>query len=321
MLERYSKIILGILLSTLLLYWCLSKIDFSLLWLQIQQIRLGYFILAMLPALCIVALNSLQLKLFLDDFYAVSYARMLRVVAIFSMMVNVVPYYGGHAMMLYLLGEKEKIGKTQTLSLLTLDQITEGFAKLFVFILGAWLFPIPVWLKQGMLSLVLVVISVYLVLVFWAFRYRSVDLSASLDNNWKGKLKKILVMWSYHLKVLRHARLTLLCILLAILMKCVEAVAIYFVQQSFTTGLGFGHALFLVMVLSVSTALPITPGRIGLYEASGMVVYQNFGIASETALAMGFLIHVAHTMPFVVVGYLSFVAEGFRKEKVITPIN
>lgn len=56
------------------------------------------------------------------------------------------------------------------------------------------------------------------------------------------------------------------------------------------------------VVMNVSTVLPSTPGQLGVFEAATAWAFVAAGVASQTALAAGFLYHLVHVIPVFVVG-------------------
>ena len=295
-------------------YLALSQVDLSLVFSYLKQATLLPLLLAGLASALVIGANTLLFKLLLPDTAKISLGRLFEVVAVFSMAVNLLPFGGGQALLVYLLGHRERAGKTATLSILTLEQIADGFSKIILFLIVALLAPLPTWLKGGMQGLILVVVGLYIFLFIIAFLHPKYAKRLNHEGSgWWNQLKKFFANWAGHLHALRSFRKTLGMILLAVLMKFLQVISVYFVQMSLGVDLGFFNAVFVVVAISLATTLPLTPGRLGLVEAAALLTYQYLGLSADKAMALGLLIHAAQLLPYVVVGYLSSLKLGLRR--------
>ncbi len=310
-----KNILLGlaaVLLTTLLLYLCLLKIDLAEFLKSIRQVQIHYLFLGACFTLAILFLSAFQFKIFLPPKAPISFFRMFQIVSIFSMTVSLVPFWGGHALFVYLVGKREKIGASQALSALTLEQISDGMAKLAVFTGMALLLPFPDWMQKGIESLVLLVLGAYLLVFYFAFRYRNLNQNKDFAPVGWRKLFHFAAHWAYHLHALRSVPKSLAGFALALGIKLCEVMAIWMVQKSLGVDFSFPRALLMAAALAIATTLPLTPGRVGLFEATAILIYQYLGLEASKAFALGIFIHVVHTVPFLVVGYLNSILMGFK---------
>lgn len=310
--------ILAFLATSVLLYFCISRIDLNHFWEAIRALHLSYLMLGICFTLLILVFSSTQFKIFLPD-DAVSFLKLFQIVSIFAMMVNLVPFWGGHALFIYLVGKREKVGVAPALSAMTLEQIADGVAKLFIFGLVAWLIPLPDWMRDGIRGLVILVTCLYGVVFYFAFRFRNLNQEKEFTPVGWHKILHFAANWAYHLHALRSFSKTLAGFGLAIGMKLCEVFAVWMVQKSLGLDFSFSGALLMVAALCVATTLPLTPGRIGIFEATAMLVYQYLGLDASKALALGVVIHVVHTFPFLMVGYLNSILMGFKREELLNP--
>jgi uncharacterized membrane protein YbhN (UPF0104 family) len=86
------------------------------------------------------------------------------------------------------------------------------------------------------------------------------------------------------------------------------------VQKSFGLDLPFYAPLVILAALSLATMLPLSPGRLGVFEATLYFVYQSFGVEPTLALTLGLFIHLVHTLPFILTGYGVSLKLGFKKK-------
>lgn len=312
--KKIFKFALALLITGGLIAWILHQIRLDVFWSTLKTAHYPWILLAAMGSLAIILLNSVQLKLFLPRFRRVSLKKMFQLVAIFSMTVNVVPFWGGHALMIYLLGHRERVGKTVALSVVTLDQIIEGFAKIFIFAWVAFSGPFPPWMKAGMQSFLVLIAVTYSVFFFLAYWYRDhPEELPQAKNHLLARVLQVFKKWAHYLHVLRNWRSLITTILLASLMKFIEVLAVYCVQLALDIPLGLSDGFLVVAALSLATTLPLTPGRLGIFEAAAMLTYEYLGLNATTGLALGVTIHVVHTLPFILAGYLSSLKMGFKR--------
>jgi uncharacterized protein (TIRG00374 family) len=315
--NKALKLAAGTLFSLGLLYWCFQKIDFSVFWDTLKGAHFSYLAFAAVFPCLVICTNSLLFKFFLPRFDMVAYPKMFKIVGAFSLAVNVIPFWGGQALFIYLLGQREKAGKTVALSIMTLDQIMDGFGKIFIFGFVVFAGPFPGWMREGMISFFVVISVIYLFLFILSYIYRDrADHWDAPATGFWGRLYGLFRNWAHHLHVLRDFKRTGVTILLAVLMKLFQVLMVFGVQKSLGIPLGLTDAFLVLAALSLGTTLSVTPGRIGLYEASVMLAYQYLGIPATQALALGVTLHVVQLVPYVIIGSLSFLKLGLgRQEK------
>ncbi len=307
------------LLTILLVYFCVSKIDWKQFLQALREVQFFYLFLGACFTCLILVLSSTQFKVFLPQGAPVTFAKLFQIVSIFAMMVNLVPFWGGHALFIYLVGKKEKVGVAPALSAMTLEQIADGVAKLFIFAAVALLLPFPDWMRNGIQGLVILVACVYGVVFYFAIRFRHLNQEKEFTPVGWNKILHFAANWAYHLHALRSFSKTLVGFSLAIGMKLCEVMAIWMVQKSFGLDFSFPGALLMLAALCIATTLPLTPGRVGIVEGTAMLIYQYLGLDASRALALGVMIHVVHTVPFLVIGYLNSVLIGFKKQELLNP--
>ncbi|MBL7685381.1 MAG: flippase-like domain-containing protein [Deltaproteobacteria bacterium] len=317
-MQKNKKYLLFIafLVPAILLYVCLRKFDLQLFLNELKHLKLHYFLLATLTPLGILLGLQAQWKIFLPERTQLSFLRRFEIASLFAMLVNTVPFWGGHAFVIYYLGQKEKVGKTPVLSMITLQQISDGFAKLSLFALVSFFLPFPDWMKNGMRTGMIFIVIAYFTLLLVAFRFRD---RPPEETNPKGfrRLFSFIALWAHHLHALRSLKKMLAGVACSLWMKFFEGLGIYLIQKSFSLHLPIESVVLVLASLSVATMLPISPGRLGLFEATAFIIYQYLGIDSTQALALGLFIHMAHTLPFVIVGYVTSLKLGFRRQEMM----
>ena len=304
------------IVATSLIILVFNRVDWARVWQKVRHVQLRWLALAVAFNLSIIALWAKQWSVFLPHNQKVRYARMFETVALMAMVSNAVPYLIGQASGVLLLARRCRVGHAVGLSVLALDQLAEGLAKLSVLLVVALLIPIPPWLRQGILLLVSVVLTLLIALLWFAHRHREPvkpldDAKASLSR----RTLHFGSRWAHHLEALRSFKVFGAGLGLALAMKGAEATAIFAVQQSFGLELPLWSVLLVLISVGIVTMVGIVPGNLGVYEATVFFVYQYVGTTPEQALGLALIQHLCYLIPLAGTGYIYILVQTFRRGK------
>jgi hypothetical protein len=209
----------------------------------------------------------------------VPYGRMLEIVSTASSVMNTVPFGAGHVTGVVLLVKRGGASQSGALSVLALDQLGEGIAKISIWLLAGELLPLPNWMHTAVRAIAVAVALLLVVMIVLAPRVRALE-----------------TMRTWH-----RAAGALACVLL---MKTVEGLAIAAVQQSFGVAIPPGGTVLVLAAVVLATALPLAPGNLGAYEAAVFLIYRYLGVPPDRALALAIVQHFCFMLPAVGIGYL-----------------
>ncbi len=314
-MKKYLLILLSLLVPAVLIFFLFRAIDFHQFWTSLKQMDLAYFLIGCSFPILILILTAFQWNLFVPENRKLRFQNMFSVVSVFAMLVNTVPFWGGHLFGIYLLGEKEKLGKSVALSIITLEQMADGFGKIVMFGMIALFYPLPDWIQIPVRGGIGLIFLAYVILFALAYRYRNSShaLEVIEHSHWK-RLGHFFSKWAHHLQDLRDLKKMFLAIAIAFAMKSLEVGTILMVQKSFHLQLPWISALLVHLALGVAMSLPVSPGRFGIFEGAVFLTYQHLGIDTSGASAIGLAMHLAHTLPFVLVGSFLFLKMGLRHQ-------
>ena len=119
--------------------------------------------------------------------------------------VNALPFPGGHAFGVFLLAKKEGVGHSAALSVMSLDQLTEGIAKLTVLLIVSWITPLPPLMKKGILGLIVIIFLFMSVLLFFSFRFHNYkEIGVGSGRTLKERAVDFVSRWGHQLEGLRN---------------------------------------------------------------------------------------------------------------------
>lgn len=225
------------------------------------------------------------------------YPRMLSITAVASALMNTMPLLGGHASSIVLLVRRGGVSRPGALSVLALDQLGEGVAKMCIFVSVAMLVPLPEWMRTGILITAGVVAALLVALLVMAHRQH-----APVDNT-SHSVRAFVARWAHGLDVLRSWRRAALALVCVLAMKAAEGLAIYALQRSFGVDLPVGGTLLVLAAVVLGTIVPVSPANVGTYEAGVFLAYRHLGLTPEQSAALALAQHVCFILPAVLPGY------------------
>jgi uncharacterized membrane protein YbhN (UPF0104 family) len=278
--------------ATMLLAICARRIDWTRAADVMSTTRPGWIIVAILANAAILPLMAgFWLALRPIGEVRVTLSRMFEIVSMATAVMNTVPFGAGHASMVLLLIRRGETTQRGALSVLALDQLGEGIAKVAVFVLVLLSAPVPSWMRNGITTATILVAVLALALV--------------AASRWANELR-VLKSW------LRSAT-ALACVVGT---KVVEALAIVAVQRAFGVDVGMSGTLLVLAAVILGSMVPLTPGNVGTYETAVFVAYRYLGLAPEQALSLALVQHIAFIVPSVGIGYLFVSAQTLARSAI-----
>jgi hypothetical protein len=272
---------------------------------QVRRSEPAWLVAAVFANLLILPLWAAEWRLLAPGSTRVTYARMFEVVAITAAVLNSVPFFAGEASAVALLVTRAALSHGAALSVLAMDQLLVGLAKLAVLAAAAIYAPLPTWLRAGILSLVLGVAALLSVLVPLAHRW---DMVKTRLVERPSRLRNAIARaasWGAHLDAIRDARRVWRVMLLALAKKSAELLGILAVQVAFGLEPSVASGLLILAGLAVTTLLPVAPANLGVYEATVFASYRFLGVSTETALGLAVVQHLCFLLPALATGYLT----------------
>jgi len=281
----------------------MQLIDLNRVWIEITRVDSFWLFVAIFFNACILLFWSSLWKLLLPGKLSVPFVTIFQANSYMSTSCNTIPFPGGHAVGVIALARRTQVGHSVALSVLALDQLMEGFAKVFVLSLVAIFVPLPDPMRQGILVFVMV-IGLFASFMFYLAHKKPNDKEGQDATTISGRIRNFVSRWAVNLEILRKARNFSFGFMLALLMMFVQTLGIWAVQKSLGLNLPFWTPILVVGALNLATILPLTPGNFGVYEGTAFLAYQYYGLSSETALSLAFLQHLCFLIPMVGTGYL-----------------
>ena len=284
-----------------LLVLALRRLSFARVLAELAVVQPLWIALALLCFVAILPLWAFQWRLLAGSSRVPRLRTMLGVVAMTSTVLNTAPMLVGEAAGVYFLIAEAGLTRGAALSVLAMDQLFVGVAKVFVLATAATLVALPMWMARGAQALVVAValLSASLVVVAW----RAESLS-TLAARWvPARVARLILTVGTALGPVRSPARSAGALGLALAKKLAEALAILCVQRAFGVELSIGGAVLVLAATNLATLLPIVPGNVGVYEAAVVLAYSRFGIGAERALGIAVVQHACFFVALALPGY------------------
>jgi uncharacterized membrane protein YbhN (UPF0104 family) len=217
-----------------------------------------------------------------------------------SSVLHTTPLLVGEAAAVVFLVSRAGLARAAALSMLAMDQLVLGIAKVAMLVLATWLLALPRWMERGLraLGVMVVLLSVALLAVAWGDRT-----VARVARNLPDRAGRALHAVADALAPLRSPWRGGSALALALLKKLAEILAIVCVQHAFGVALPLASAILVLAALNLATLVPVVPGNVGVYEAAVVLAYGYLGVDADRALGMALVQHACYFVALALPGY------------------
>jgi uncharacterized membrane protein YbhN (UPF0104 family) len=154
---RWMMRVVALAVVTALLLLALRRLSFARVLAELAVVQPLWLALALLFFVAILPLWALQWRLLAGSAHVPRVHTMLGVVAMTSTVLNTAPMLVGEAAGVYFLIAEAGLTRGAALSVLAMDQLFVGVAKVFVLATAATLVALPTWMARGAQALVVAV--------------------------------------------------------------------------------------------------------------------------------------------------------------------
>jgi len=294
--------IVGWVVLTALLVATARRVDIPGTLLALAQADVRWIALAVLANAAILPTATIQWLLFLARGSRVGFRKMFGILSLTASLSNGPPFPTALVAQLHLLAHRAGIGHAGAASLVLLDQIVEGLAKLSIVILAAAV--VPGFEHRGMgLALLLGVPAVAVAVAALAHRRHTVERYGATATGWRGRSSRFLGRVIHHLDAVRRPAPFALALALGLVKKALEAAGIWAAAAALGLTLPFWLVVAVLVAVNLSIIIAPTPAALGIWEGAAFLVLRSAGVEADQALAVALVAHAACILPLVSVGW------------------
>ncbi|OGO04525.1 MAG: hypothetical protein A2Y73_01585 [Chloroflexi bacterium RBG_13_56_8] len=314
-MKRRLRLIFGLVISLLSLYYVLRVIDPSKLWETYRGAKYIY----MLPALLLVFFTSwaraYRWRLLMHPNHDLPLPRLFSIVNIGYLFNNVLPAKVGEVVRGYLVGRLIPGGIGQAVSTLLVERLLDVLTVVVLLLILIPFVALPPWAaRAGLVFGGISVGGLVGLLILGAFGQRGLDWVWRFVGRipWVGhpKVRKALENLLEGLKVLTVGKLLPGILLWSALIWLGYALFNYtFLVVFDMTYLPFAAAAFVLCATGFSMVVPSSPGAIGVFEWAAFQALSVYGVEQNLAIGYAFGLHAFTNLVLILLGLW-----GLRRE-------
>ncbi|HEY5159204.1 MAG TPA: lysylphosphatidylglycerol synthase transmembrane domain-containing protein [Anaerolineales bacterium] len=253
------------------------------------------------------AAKAIRWQLLLAVHKAPSFGRAFSILSVGLMVNTFLPARLGEFARAYLMGEAEADSKVYVLGTVAVEKVAD---LLFLLLLLAALLlqmALPVWLAgpaRGM-ALVLAILVPCFVLLAWQrdFILRMVErTSRFVPSAWREWLVRQMRYGLASLDVVRRPRLLIGLFGWSLIVWILSALTNTLVFMALELAMPVWASLLLLVVLQVGTAVPSSPGRIGVFQYLVILTLSIFAVDKNVALGYSVVLYLVIYAPIALLG-------------------
>lgn len=310
---------LATMLVLALIAVALLRMDIGRAMTELGAVRVPWLVASLACYVAILPLWAMQWQLLAPRDPQRRLSRMLAVIAMTSTVLNTTPLLVGEVTGVVLLATLGGLSRAAAVSVLAMDQLLVGIAKLMVLATAAALFTLPRWMSGAVLPLVVGVPALLVLLAVAAWRHA--DLARLTDRALSPRLRDGVGSIGVALAPLRSPTRGGSALALALAKKAAEIAAIACVQHAFGLSLPLSSAILVLACLNLATLVPVVPGNVGVYEAAVVVAYVWLGVTPERALGIAVVQHLCYFLALALPGSWKVIRSGALTLSVPAPIG
>ncbi len=318
---------LGMLISAILLAFVLRKQDLPEVWHALQNAQ--YFWL--LPGVAVyflgVGARTWRWHYMLRPLKVISLQQLFPFVCIGYMGNNIYPARAGELLRSYALKRRTGVPISATLATVVVERLFDGLTMLlFVFI------TLPIAGLGSRYSTFVVLFSllfigalvVFLLLAAMPERAQAIYgrlIERLLPERLQPRVREPLDLFLEGLHSLRRGRDVMMIFITSVVIWLFETGKYWFVMHAFPFHVDFYVLMLMNGVVNLFTTLPAAPGYIGTFDAPGIEILENFGVAGSVATAYTAVLHAALWLPITALGAFYLWREHLSWEEVRTEVE
>ena len=286
--------VIALVLAGVLLYFSLRGIDWRQVWSTLATTRLGYVTLALILAPGAVFLRALRWRVLLQAGGPVSVSTAYWASCAGYFGNNFLPARAGELVRTMMVDAETGIGRTFVLTTALSERTVDAVALVFFSSVVLLTLPVrPGWYDSAARPFAIIGISgvtgIAILPKLERVWHYLLD-RAPLPERFREKVKHILEQILYGLRSFHDWRRLLAFVSMTVVIWFVDAIGVIIAARSLGIDLNVAMAYLLLTGLGLGSALPSTPGYVGIYQIVAVTVLMPFGYSRAAVIAYTLLL-------------------------------
>ncbi len=272
------------------MYLALRKVSWAELWQTLLSIRLEYIGIGLLTNTLALAARAMRWGVLVSAQKRTRPLSMFWATAAGYMGNNFLPARAGELVRSIMLGKEAGISASFVLATALTERLMDVIALVMI---GAWVIStialsLPVWLYSAIQWMALAGLAALAIFLLaprmgkWILKLLGF---LHLPEKWQARLNDLVSQFLLGARALVHPGRAAAFVLLTAVVWAVDGMGNVIFSHGMGLSLRFDQALLLLVALGLSSALPSTPGFVGIYQYVAVTVLPAFGWTPSQALA------------------------------------
>jgi uncharacterized protein (TIRG00374 family) len=329
-----KRLLLGILLSIVFLYFFLRNLDMGEVWKVLLEGKTSWLILAISTNILNYFVRSLRWRYFLEPLKKVGIWNSYKTTVIGFALSAIFPARIGEVVRPYLLGKKENISRSAALATVVVERVFDTMTVLLMLVFYLFVLIEPSKLSQGARDsldqikrtgiFVFAFVAFMLVLLYYlkhnpaAVRKLAKWCERFLPKKIGEKIDGVLESFIEGLSILSDKLLLFKISYWSILFWLVISVSFWATAKAYGVDFPFSGTFLIMILLAIGVAVP-TPGGVGSFHfACKFGLTRFFDVPDAQAGAIALVFHATSFIPVTIQGLIFLWHEGLSTKKLST---
>ena len=304
-----KKLLLGIGLGIVLIYFSVRGIDFNETLTHLKKIHLGYAGLSLFFIILMQALRSYRWGVILQPMEKISQFTLFAVTSVGFLAIAAIPARIGELARPYLIAKKSSIKMSSALGTIIVERVLDSLAVLTMTFAVLILQDLPSWMiKSGILFFIVTMLVIACMIGLILRRERAIKIIDRILRRLPGKPTQKVNHVIHHFidgfQVITDVKRLLYLLLLSAVVWLVDVAAIYTLLLAFSFNLPVLAAFVVMVILIAGIAIPTAPGFIGNWHYACILGLSLFGIAKPEGFSFALVYHFLSMIIVIILGVL-----------------
>ena len=312
------KLILGIAISVIFLYFAFRNVDPHELLLAFKSADYIYVIPAIALVMISIWFRAMRWQHLMNPIKRIGLLSLFSAASIGFMANTVLPARLGEFIRAYVIGKKENISKSSAFATVVVARIFDGMTVLLFFAITLIRFShsYPDWLR----NIVYIAFAFYFFALAFIISLRlrtdqATRLATFLLKPFPGKVSSLITGWMHSfidgLGIIRDFRSVIMASFYSVLIWLPNALVIYILVRSFGIEIPLSGAFLMLVIYTFGTMIPSAPAFVGTIQFCSVAGLSLFSVSRADALSFSVIYHLVSFLPITITGFIFLIIEGY----------
>jgi uncharacterized protein (TIRG00374 family) len=291
----------GLILVMLVLF--ATRVNWHAIWAGMRSASLPLLVAAALVNLASIVVKGIRWWIFLRPIGVSSLGLALRATFAGAGLNNVLVANGGEAARVVFVARSAHVPSAKVVATLALERLFELVGYVFMLALAATFLQLPPSLERVKPFAIAALVGMVVLLVWLLRRPDVTELMVAPEAvTWQGRLKAQWAHFAHTIGAVSSGPRFLGALLLSILAWGLQVATYQLTASAAHFPMTIVGTVAALLAVNLGFALRATPGNVGLFQAAYAATASAFGLDSDTAIAVAFLIQAQQIIPVTLIG-------------------